>query len=541
MTSPTHAGPEELKYLRFHDWLASGREIGDWIAVAQSEDSPAGDFHMRSGLLRNTKQNLEMVLKKPDWGPVHLSGYPTLISRKKGRSVYSPDGRTPDYPVRSFVIKRDFHGVYPATFELLQEFVLYHNLLHRDQEYINPLTDEVVIRLSTTKVVVRAHQLRDFLAASKSVLVRFHDHRRDIDGKHENLSGQWRLKIAETHFLITIGTVPAIPGIKTVGRILGKDLILGYTKPVNPEWREGDRGKRQYAEFIIGRDHETGEEKLLPCDGRQFLTPVYFRRSILKKYYDNPRLYSVEPGYIRNLHFWGIPYGINSEGYLHVWLGDLGHLPYEEQLLWKTYNVVPTGRLSAEFWESQMEARFVDLDRLEHRILRHRSEINESFKQVYEFPLFLDPQPGQAHILKTLHEPVTTEQQELHDQLLTLCKLLQDSIAVRQLAKLIKNQSAITDAKGGRVPPIAVLDTFLHEQFGNEYTSAAVVNPLRLLQQFRSSSGAVHRINSEELEKAMKNLGVRPNATTGEVFVAIASQIESALAELQRLLNKRVR
>lgn len=538
--STIRTATSELNYLSFHDWFSNGREIGDWITVAQSNDSPVGDFHMRSGVLRKSGKNLRTVMKRPDWD-VSLSGYPTSLTNHAGRYLYSPDGRTPGYPVKTFVIRRSFHDIYPATFEVLQEFILFHNLFRRDQEYIDPLTDEIIIRLSQTKVVVRAHHLRDYLAASNSVLIRFHDHRRSIDGRREDLSGNWRPKIAETTFLITIAAVPSTPGIKTVGRLLGKDIVRGYKKPVHPDWRDDDDKKREYAEFIVGRNKQTGEALLLPCDGQKFLTQVFFRRSVLKKYYDNAKRYSVEPGYIRNLHFWGIAYGVNSEGNLHVWLGDLGHLPDDEQLHWKAHNVAPSGGLSEEFRAGQLYAQFVDLDRIEHRILRRRSQINECFKHIYGFPLFLDPQPEQAYILRTLHEPVTTEQQELHEQLLTLCKLFQDSIAVKQLASIMKNKSAITDAKGERVPPIAVLDTFLNEQFGNDYTSDLVVKPLRLLQQLRSSSGAAHRINVEDLQKVMRSLDVSDSAATGEVFVAIASRVDTALAELEHLCTKKVR
>ncbi|MBI4466086.1 MAG: hypothetical protein HY656_01495 [Acidobacteria bacterium] len=528
---------QPLDYLRFRDWLASGREMGDWITVAQSDDSSHGDFHMGSGILRRTKKNLTSVLKSPEWGPIHPSGYPAFLGLYGGRPVYSPDGSTPDYPVKAFIIRRNFHGIYPARFDVLQEFLLYHNLYEREQELIDPVTEEVVIRLSPNRVLVRAHQLKDFLAARKAVLVRFHDHRRQIVGKHEALSGQWKPKIDESNFLVSVSTVPGLQGPRTVGRILGKDLLHGYSKPAHPDSRSSNDEKREYAEFVVGRDPQSGDPKLLPCSGQEFLTPVFFELRVLKKYYDNPRRYTVEPGYIRDLHFWGISYGINNEGYVHVWLGDLGHLPHEEQLHWKAHNAAPVGKLSGEFWATQMQAQFVDLERIEHKITRLRSDINEQFKAKHGFPLFLDLDPRQVDILKTLHQPVTNEQQELNDQLLNLCKLLQDSIAVKKLTQLVKDRSTLCDEKGQPVPPLSVLDLFLGEQFAGKHDSTAIVKPLRLLQQLRSSGGAVHRIDPQELQRVMNQLGLYGSATTGEVFQAIASRVNVALSELNRLLS----
>ena len=74
-----------------------------------------------------------------------------------------------------------------------------------------------------------------------------------------------------------------------------------------------------------------------------FLTPVYFRPEVLRKYYDAPQRYKVETGYLRCVGLWGIPFERRTDDLVQVWLGDLGQIPHIDQRHWRTHCVQPPG------------------------------------------------------------------------------------------------------------------------------------------------------------------------------------------------------
>src|SRR5208282_5916809 len=79
-----------------------------------------------------------------------------------------------------FTIFRSFHTTHETRTEIIQNFVLYHNLYWDDaaQKFLDTLKDEAVIEYITANHVrIKTTYLKDYLAARKMILVRFHDHR----------------------------------------------------------------------------------------------------------------------------------------------------------------------------------------------------------------------------------------------------------------------------------------------------------------------------------------------------------------------------
>lgn len=81
-----------------------------------------------------------------------------------------------------FVIKRIFDGARPDTYEIVQEFALYHRLFfdHEKDAYVDLGGDEIV-RFERPHMQVREDALHDYLAARKMVLVLYYDHHRQLD------------------------------------------------------------------------------------------------------------------------------------------------------------------------------------------------------------------------------------------------------------------------------------------------------------------------------------------------------------------------
>jgi hypothetical protein len=100
-------------------------------------------------------------------------------------------------------------------------------------------------------------------------------------------------------------------------------------------WPYEEKAK-PHVEFIIGIDrdgkevsHSCHPEKLANYFGKNpdaphFLTPVVFRREVLKKYFDHPERYEISDGYLRCAGLWGLRMDNHSEDRVTVFLGDLG-------------------------------------------------------------------------------------------------------------------------------------------------------------------------------------------------------------------------
>ena len=117
-------------------------------------------------------------------------------------------------------------------------------------------------------------------------------------------------------------------------------------------------GNLEGIDFIVGLD-ENGNSIKYSCnpdglannfgknpDSPNYLTPIFFRREVLTKYYAHSERYSVEDGYLRCQGIWGLQLDNNHNDYIIVFLGDLGRdLPSEEQMYWRSQNIPPEGKI----------------------------------------------------------------------------------------------------------------------------------------------------------------------------------------------------
>jgi hypothetical protein len=93
------------------------------------------------------------------------------------------------------------------------------------------------------------------------------------------------------------------------------------------------------------------------------LTPVYFGPHVLARYLHNPRFYcdfhSETYGTVGDVgRSFNIAFGINRNGSVIAWLGDLDDLPTGERRLWVEENIPAEGDIASEFFDGQIGADF---------------------------------------------------------------------------------------------------------------------------------------------------------------------------------------
>lgn len=332
-----------------------------------------------------------------------------------------------------FVIKRIFHGTRPDTYEVVQDFVLYHDLFfdHERDAYVDLAGDEIV-RFERLHMQVREDSLRDYLAARDRILVLYYDHRRQRDVDVAEVFGEESLGIAGDRKGIRYSLKPSRNLDGPISCFCGKRIVRPYPEPSHRDYLSAADKPEKYATYECEQDGEYAKKNCDIESGRQpgpFLTHVFFKKEVLSKYHDSS-LYGVTDNTVWYLDFWSLEFGYNGE-LVHAWLGDLGRIPYDEQLHWKQYNVMPRGGMSGKFVRGELFAEFTENKSSCDFLLAIKPKANASFKRRFGFDLFKETLPDKNSI--GLHDLASDEEREFDEQILNMAKIFVDGINVPDL------------------------------------------------------------------------------------------------------------
>lgn len=133
-------------------------------------------------------------------------------------------------------------------------------------------------------------------------------------------------------------------------------------------------------------DYDPGEALF----GDEFLTPVYFGKEVLVRYLYDPRFHcdfaSDTYGQVHGDGF-SMAFGINANGFVVAWLGDLRQLPQKEQLHWRGENRPSDHNPRSEFFDAQIGAQFTPPPAA-LRCLNAVAEMNAAFHEKYGVHLY---------------------------------------------------------------------------------------------------------------------------------------------------------
>lgn len=455
-------------WLQFTDYLsARTHESSDWIVVALRRlgQRQPGWFVM-SALLPDTRPQRAKLFGGYSWGfSPHTVGHPTW-NEERGRQVYYPDaGAVGGLKFRALTISSDDRPLTPAHFELLQEFVLYHDAAYdaesgewtgQDLDGTSLPVGRRFVRDEHDGVEVAVDALREFLCARRCLLVRAHDVLREGEARAVAIPDdpgylRHETRDATRYFCVTVQPNPCNPD-RVWGGLLGFDVVRPFEgKPARLAWYDDDDA-RQYTEFVVGTD-EHGHEVALTCDARRLphgpsgtLAAVYFTVDVLDRYRTDSSRYSHDGGVVRQHGFWCMAYDINPEGLVQVWLKDLGLIPHREQLHWRAHNVRPRGGISESRWQTDFMAEFLDEEPLlADRLWSRYDDANAAARRAWGFDVFRPLSQADAHVQTRVAWPIADRALDLDDQIAATAKLLCESVNIRDL-------SAATGRRVGRAP-----------------------------------------------------------------------------------------
>jgi len=292
---------------------------------------------------------------------------------------------------------------------------------------------------------------------------------------------------------------------------------------------------KEYLEFVIKTD-ERGRQVRHSCDpdlladyfgknegAPHFLTPVFFRKEVLDKYYADPDRYSVVDGHISCRGSWGLQIDNDGPDHVIVFLGDLGRsLPTEEQRYWSSFNVAPHGSMSVTGIRRAFLGQFADPISADLRFRATFSTVNKTWENVFGWPLFKPLHDDDAHVLTKLHVPLRDSAAELDEQLTYLAKLLVDSLNESEIGKNIGTKIKGEKSLGKFERYLALL----------EFPGAEnLLEVLRSLYGLRSR-GAAHRKGEDfDIKRAIGERD-RPNG-----FRDILERVTDSLVELEKYVR----
>ncbi len=428
------------------------------------------------------------------------------------------------------VIYREGYGTHPSYIELAEEFRLFCGMHERyksetEREFItidDNGNENVVAVINGLEVRIKAKILRSYLAARRINLLVFVDVMRyskktytelDIKPVQNDI-----IKEENVTFNYTNLIAPQLEGNQSGGWVMGKCLLRYNTGDFDAECYPYFTDDT-YEKFIIGYD-KNGDEYSYTCDDKKLsnyfvkkedapltVTPVYFRKTVLDKYYNDPHRYHVDDGCIYSEGVWALRVDNDQRDYAVVILGDLGKLPHEEQLYWKGYNLAPppVASLSKTACARWFEGRFYNPEFPDLKFKYQFRMFNERWGKKYSWPLFLPLAKDDEHRFKTLHcltQPKNPS--DFEEQILSMTKVLIDSLNEAELVKGIDDANSAVVArlkdlnaadknvvKGG----ISKFELFLLTE-GKDMHEAILY--LRNLQELRSSTTAHRKSRSKK-------------------------------------------
>lgn len=494
---------EALKLLRDGEqrqWL-----IADW----DWHNSGSGNGGVYIGLVRGG--TADKCLDDASWTVSKgdgLTGFSTWWEDGEERTEYSYDPASGEsWPL---VIHRGFHGLEQDQFDLLEEFRLFHNLWHdrRTDNYFKILEDgtkqKVVFRDSSGAMLVDTTAIRKFCAARGLKILLQVDSVQFFDEPQEESAEE----IADSALCVTRHiTNDSISGKPAFGRLLGKRLIEALPIQQCGVWPYEDEST--YESFIIGTLND-GSDAVFTSDPDQladyfgknadsphYLTPVHFRKDVLKKYLEKPSLYSVEDGYLRCGCMWGLRMDNDHEDKVVVFLGDLGRdLPESEQRYWRSFNVRPEGGLSETCFKRSFLAEFADPSSPDLAIKFERRKLLKKWHEAFGFDLYADFHKDDVGVVADLRAPISDEWTEFDRCTIAATKVFIDYLNESQLAKLAATEIAAMKANDPDKPVRGIdkLQAWFRQNGGGK-APEDLITSLRLLQELRSKSAA-HRKSS---------------------------------------------
>ena len=346
---------------------------------------------------------------------------------------------------------------------LAEEFVMYFKL-HKEAQgknkYVYYQVDECGDDVEVAKVMgvnldVKLKYIKEYIAVKQLNLLIFNDEIVNSDTSLEELGFHpIPISVIKDEDCIFSYALSKSSGFgleyKSCAIFRGKCVYRHNEKNIQHLWKLRDSG---YENFIVGAD-EDGNEIFISCDEYRIpnlftrqgdepysLSPIFFKRDVLSKYFQAVEKYSVQDGYLSG-PTWGMRIDNDrSDDYVVVALVDLGRIPHKEQLHWKNFNVLPpkNGSYSITTFSRWFDAIPTNCSIAPDLLFKQLYvQANKKWAKKYGWLLFKELAVDDQYHFQTLHLMGQDDDQKEFDGLIqSITKLVIDSLNEKELVKAI--------------------------------------------------------------------------------------------------------
>lgn len=268
-----------------------------------------------------------------------------------------------------------------------------------------------------------------------------------------------------------------------------------------------------------------------------FLTPVFFNKEVLLKYDSSPtyRLHfaSTTYGEIRRGDEFSMPFGINKNGKVVMWLGDVARLPDTEQYYLRSENIESDHSIGSEFYDGQIECKFTDHSK-EDRLFKMRSEFLERcFKKFGAKLAHLDDEVLEMAI--NFNGPVVDTSKERHHVADILNKIYIESYDKKALASVLSSLGG----EGDKLGSIKLLEK-IFEKIAPEENITEIMCPLYVLYDLRVAYSHLGSKNGSDsrLKTIKTRLNLSQEAQLTEIYNSLIGQLSITFEALSEIIKR---
>lgn len=398
------------------------------------------------------------------------------------------------------VFRRRFHGVDdgPTPVEISQKLVHSLDLYFVAERGAYCRLDargdiEDVIRVIRFKgtdrqydavVTILAKDFNKYMVVSGMSLLFFFDFTRFIPSNFGGWSNRERKEFRAPDLFYNCGAGPSASYIN--GRMVCRPAMT--LEDLIADWKlEQEGSNRQYASFkIFDRKNDTlietscspeylsnyFQESALPWE----ISPAFFRPEVLHLFKADPEKFTMSDRSISCRGAWYLKsYDINEAGQVHVYIGDLAQLPYEEQIYWKSFNVWPKGTISKRAHQNDILGEFsTEYDPLNS--IKRKVKLLDGVAPIWW-------KPRDEKLADAARYPATDSILEWGNEILALDQYLIEGFLDKPLRVLV-------DARGGKTDlgwrSIRLLQAYFEATGQAPHDAEAAVEPLKTLHDLRT-------------------------------------------------------
>lgn len=515
---------------------------GPWTVVYDSWNIASGSNGGRFAAFAAPSFR-ERAIQSATWDLTPGGGFPGFSQHSEAGEWVTTYHRNSDGPdLEPLVLVQEMHGVVPDPYLISEEFRLLMRLWEDKTtgNFYSISEDgsrELAIEFSGRQIRIPTPLLRRYQAARQLDLLLFSDTRVSVDTgeKPEAFDELNEEDHVENDSVVFMGVGHIGLGCNQVfSRLLVKRLL-----PPPPQEKSGiwpwDGEDEEYPEFIIEED-ENGRPVKFTCeedklanyfgknpDAPHYLTPVFFKPEVLRRYYDDPNLYSVSDGRLSCGYLWGVQIDNGNPAAVMVFLGDIGRdIPSSHRDHWRAYNIPPVAKMSESTFRRSFLAQFAETENPEHLFKNAYLAIQRAWIERWGWGLYREAEGSDAELIQRVRIPLNSTDTEFEAQLLSLAKLLVDLL---NEAAITANLPSIREERG-----IAKLKRFLeangYEQVDRDIALLRRIQTLRSRIAAHTSGSSGEAFLAEELDGLSK-----PDFI--EKLMREATQMFSDLAELE--------